>query len=291
MTPPPESHRYHSAGLSLHYCRWPNPGKPPLLLVHGGEDHNRNWDRVVDRLHSHFDIAAPDLRGHGESDWVAGCAYTISGLVLDLANLFDHLEWQAASLIGHSLGGALVLKFTATYPEAVKRVVAIEGLGPAPDVLAGMVAKSGTERLREWIEGAQKSARREPTRYASLKDATARMMAKNAHLSAEWAAHLAKYASQRQENGQYRWKHDPRIRNMPLFDITPEQTREMWRAITCPVMLVRGEDSWASNPARDGRADFFQDAQVVNIAGAGHWVHHDQLDDFLAAVTPFLLVD
>lgn len=291
MTPLPESHHYHSAGLNLHYCRWPNPGKPALLLVHGGEDHSRNWDRVVDRLHPYFDIAAPDLRGHGESDWVDGCAYTVSGFVLDLANLIEHLEWPTVSLIGHSLGGALVLKYTAAFPEQATRVVAIEGLGPAPDVLAQMVARTGADRLREWIAGAQKSARRAPVHYPSLEAATERLKNKNPHLTADWADHLARYASQRLENGQYRWKHDPRVRNMPLFDITPEQTREMWRAISCPVMLVRGEDSWASDPDTDGRAEFFRDATVVNIPGAGHWVQHDQLDRFLEAVTPFVLAE
>lgn len=289
MTSQPESHYYHSARLRLHYCHWPNPGKPPLLLVHGGEDHSRNWDRVVERLHPDFDIVAPDLRGHGDSQWVDGAAYTVSGFVLDLANLVAHLGWERFSLIGHSLGGALVLKYTALFPDTVKRVVAIEGLGPAPDLLAGMVAKNGVERLREWVDGAQQSARREGAQYESLQQATERMMRKNTHLSADWAGHLCRHASQRQENGRYRWKHDPLLRNMPLFDITPEQTHQMWRAIPCPVLLMRGEDSWASNPATDGRADFFSDATVVNIAGAGHWIHHDQLDAFMNAVTPFLL--
>lgn len=288
MTPRPESHFYHSARLKLHYCRWPNPGKPALMLVHGGEDHNRNWDRVVDHLHPHFDIVAPDLRGHGDSEWVDGCAYTISGLVLDLANLVEHLGWSSLSLIGHSLGGALVLKYTAAFPDTVKRVVAIEGLGPAPELLAEMTAKNGVDRLREWIQAARKSARRPPAEYDSLADATARMISKNAHLTPELASHLCQHGSQRQENGRWRWKHDPLIRNMPLFDITPEQTRDIWRAIPCPVLLIRGEDSWASNPSTDGRAEFFRDATVINIADAGHWVHHDQLDAFIEVTTPFL---
>ena len=51
---------------------------------------------------------------------------------------------------------------------------------------------------------------------------------------------------------------------------------------------MRGVESWASDPSLDGRMDSFANARLANIEKAGHWVHHDQLDAFLAAVTEFL---
>jgi len=53
-------------------------------------------------------------------------------------------------------------------------------------------------------------------------------------------------------------------------------------------LLVRGTESWASDPTKDGRAKFFQNAEVVNVEKAGHWVHHDQLERFLEVVQGFL---
>jgi pimeloyl-ACP methyl ester carboxylesterase len=53
-------------------------------------------------------------------------------------------------------------------------------------------------------------------------------------------------------------------------------------------LLFRGIESWASDPEKDGRAKAFQKVKVVNVPGAGHWVHHDQLDIFLRAVQDFL---
>jgi pimeloyl-ACP methyl ester carboxylesterase len=53
-------------------------------------------------------------------------------------------------------------------------------------------------------------------------------------------------------------------------------------------LLVYGSESWASNPATDGRAAHFAQARVEVIQGAGHWVHHDRLEEFLALVIPFL---
>ncbi|MDI1296476.1 MAG: alpha/beta hydrolase, partial [bacterium] len=61
-----------------------------------------------------------------------------------------------------------------------------------------------------------------------------------------------------------------------------------WSGITCPTMLCLGLDSWASNPVKDGRAAYFQDARLVEFADAGHWLHHDQFDQFIGEVRAFL---
>jgi pimeloyl-ACP methyl ester carboxylesterase len=64
--------------------------------------------------------------------------------------------------------------------------------------------------------------------------------------------------------------------------------RALWKRIPCPVLLVRGADSWAGDPAEDGRMKVFQDARSIAIPKAAHWVHHDQLEAFLAALREFL---
>ena len=46
----PTSHSYISQRLRLHYVDWGNPAAPPLILVHGGRDHCRNWDWVAQDL-------------------------------------------------------------------------------------------------------------------------------------------------------------------------------------------------------------------------------------------------
>src|SRR3546814_8208078 len=66
----PVSRFYVSQRLRLHYVDWGNEDKPPLLLVHGGRDHCRNWDWVAQSLRDRYHIIAPDLRGHGDSPWI-----------------------------------------------------------------------------------------------------------------------------------------------------------------------------------------------------------------------------
>ncbi len=55
--------------MKLHYAVWGDESKPPLLLIHGGRDHVRNWDLVAEGMLDQYCVYAPDLRGHGDSDW------------------------------------------------------------------------------------------------------------------------------------------------------------------------------------------------------------------------------
>ena len=68
----------------------------------------------------------------------------------------------------------------------------------------------------------------------------------------------------------------------------PDEQHDLWGAITCPVLLLYGGDSWASNPERDGRAKYFRNARVVEYEKAGHWLHHDQFERFVAELKAFL---
>jgi pimeloyl-ACP methyl ester carboxylesterase len=53
-------------------------------------------------------------------------------------------------------------------------------------------------------------------------------------------------------------------------------------------LLLYGKESRSGNPAEDGRAEAFRHASVIGIERAGHWLHHDRLDEFLTVVRSFL---
>ncbi len=284
----PTSRSFISQRLRLHYADWGNDEKPPLILVHGGRDHCRAWDWVAERLSADWHVIAPDLRGHGDSAWADAGGYVMLGFIYDLAQLIHQQATAPVTLIGHSLGGNIATRFTGLYPELVRRLVCIEGLGPSPKMEAEMAAKSVDARLRGWVDEQRQLAARQPRRYATLADALARMRAENAHLSENQAEHLTRYGVRQNEDGTYTWKFDPYIRSFPPLDSTREEIRTLWGRITCPTLLVYGTQSWASNPATDGRAAHFGNATVHMIEGAGHWVHHDRLNPFLEATIPFL---
>ncbi len=281
----PTSHYYYSQRLKLHYVDWGNPDKPPMLLIHGGRDHARNWDWVAQALRDDYHIIAPDLRGHGDSQWSIGGSYALIDYTLDIAQLLDPLDRFPVTIIGHSLGGAIGLQYTGTFPEKVAKVVAIEGLGPPP----GMIKeRPPQERMQYWVKEMKGFAQRHVKRYASLDDAVERMREANPHLSEEQARHLTVHGSYRDEDGTYLWKFDNYTRTTTPYLFNRNDAGELWSGITCPVLLLRGTDSWASDPEKDGRAHVFTDYRFHNIDGAGHWVHHDQLDVFLGLVRDFL---
>jgi len=90
------------------------------------------------------------------------------------------------------------------------------------------------------------------------------------------------------EDGTYSWKFDNYVRAWPPYDMSYRAIEELWSEITCPTMLIYGKESWASNPEKDGRIKHFKNAEVVEFDQAGHWVHHDRLNDFLRATAEFI---
>ena len=284
----PASQFYISQRLRLHYLDWGNAEKPLLLLIHGGRDHAHNWDWVARELCGEYHVVAPDLRGHGDSAWAIGGMYTQSDFVLDMVQLLGALDEYPVTILGHSLGGAIALHYSGTYPETVTKLIAIEGLGAPPEALDRMRGSQASERMERWISRMQDLGGRQPKRYASQEAAMTRMREANAHLSMDQARHLTIHGVARNEDGTFSWKFDNYVRALGPYQFSEEDLRSIWGRILCPTLLVRGTESWASDPEQDGRITAFQNANLVNFDGAGHWVHHDRLDDFLVAVRAFL---
>lgn len=284
----PASRTYISQRLRLHYVDWGNPEAPPLLLLHGGRDHCRNWDWLAQELCQKWHVIAPDLRGHGDSAHSADGYYTMEGFVYDLAQLIHQQKLAPLNIVAHSLGGNIALRYAGLYPENVRRLVAIEGLGDAPAVITERMKTPAHVRMRTWIEEQRAMSSRLPRRYANIEEALQRMIQENPHLTPERARHLTVHGVSQNEDGSYSWKFDNYLRLFPPVDISQAEKEHLWQRITCPTLLVYGKQSWASNPAEDGRARHLQNARVSLYDNAGHWVHHDRHDDFLAEVEAFL---
>lgn len=286
----PVAHRFESQRLNLNYLDWGNADKPLLLLVHGGEDHARSWDWVAQALRDDWHIICPDLRGHGDSDWSPDGAYTMEYMAYDLAALIRHLNARDVRIVAHSYGGAISLRYAGLFPETVRRLAVIEGLAAMEDfrTLHELPQISVIQQWRDWIEKRREMAAVPPRRYPDVETAVARMQERNKFLSSDQAHHLAYWGLKRFESGEYGWKFDPYIRAQQPMDPSDPERRALWSAIDCPVLLFHGKESWARNPAEDGRAAMFRNADVISMERAGHWVHHDRLKDFIATVATFL---
>ena len=288
----PTSHSYFSQRLRLHYVDWGNTTAPPMILIHGTRDHCRNWDWVAARFRDDYHIIAPDLRGHGDSQWMIGGVYNLTDYVHDITQLLHQKHMTPATVIGHSLGSAIALQYSALYPESVTKLVCIEGLGPPPAKALEREQQPTEQKLHGLFDEIRKLSGRIPRRYPTLEDAFHRMQSENPHLSQQQARHLTIHGTNQNEDGTYSWKFDNYVRVFSPIGVAYDRHWGMFGRITCPTLLVRGLESWATDPSGDGRADWF-DCHLEHEAfpSAGHWVHHDQLDPFVDRVRRFLAAE
>ena len=285
----PTSQTFISQRTRLHYADWGNKDAPPLILQHGGRDHCRSWDWVAEELRHDWHVICPDLRGHGDSEWTNTGVYSTNSYVYDLAQLVHQLELAPVTIVAHSLGGNVATRFAGLYPEKVRKLVAIEGLGPSPKVQEEQEKTPWYERRTQWIDKKREASSRQIRKYDTFETALDRMHEANSYLSRQQAEHLTLHAVIRNEDGTYSWKFDPHLHAWPPDDFSNAQVEELWGRLTCPTLMVYGNDSWASNPEKDGRMKFFGDnVKVSAYERAGHWVHHDRFEDFVSEVSGFI---
>jgi lipase len=109
--------------LQLH--EWGDPSAPPVVCVHGVNAHGRRFRKLAEeRLTSRFRVLAPDLRGHGGSDWDP--PWTIATHVHDLLETLDDVGIRSADWIGHSFGARLVLELAQLDADRIERAVLLD---------------------------------------------------------------------------------------------------------------------------------------------------------------------
>lgn len=283
-----ERGQFTSQRLKLQFYSWGLRSNPTLVLLHGGRDHALSWADFADRASEEFHVIALDLRGHGGSEWVSDGAYAIEDYLLDLDALVAHLGVDHLYLAGHSLGGNIALRYAGLFPDRVKRLIVIEGLGPSPNVAQEEDARDPIDRLAGWIGARQRVQDRRLRSYPDLHAAIARLRTLNPSLSEPVARRLSMYGTTSDGQGGVRFRFDPALIVDQPLDLALAQKHRLWARVRAPVLLVYGADSWASNPALDGRMNLFADATTVLVPEAGHWVHLDQPSLFEERALQFL---
>jgi pimeloyl-ACP methyl ester carboxylesterase len=113
--------------VSLAVAEWPGPAKgPAIVCIHGLTANHTCWASVADVLSPVHRLIAYDLRGRGESD-KPDKGYSLALHGDDLEGLLDHFGLKKAVLIGHSLGAHIAVRFAATRPQRVAKLVLVDG--------------------------------------------------------------------------------------------------------------------------------------------------------------------
>jgi pimeloyl-ACP methyl ester carboxylesterase len=243
---------------------WDAGGDTTFVLVHGFLDLAYGWCEVAARLGGH--VLAPDLRGHGDSDWIGpGGYYHYLDYVADLDDVIARLARKRVIAVGHSMGGGVVSYWAGTRPTRPAAVALLEGLGP-PD--QSEVELGG--RTAQWID-AWKRARSKLRVMPSIAEAAARLRSHDPLLDEALALRLAA-AGTREVDGGVTWKHDPLHATMGPYPFRRDHAVRYWRRIACPVLVVDGARSMLNLPdaERAARRAELPGSRHVVLDGAGH---------------------
>jgi pimeloyl-ACP methyl ester carboxylesterase len=275
------------AGSRRHLLEWGEPGAPVVLLQHGMRDHARSWDWVAARLQDRYHVIAPDLRGHGESDWSADGNYAAPAHIVDLADIFACLDLRDVDVVGHSWGGHLALQFAAAFPRAVRSLLVIEGIELPLVREQQQKPLPYPELLKNWIGKKRMGRTRTQSYYPDIARAQQHMAEANPAIDAETVAHLTRTGLTQDGVLGYRWKYDGACRLRPPDDQNGANLDEVLEAIACPTFLAYGDDSWIPHPAPDRLARIRQH-RLVRFANASHWIHHQRRDAFCDRLETFI---
>jgi pimeloyl-ACP methyl ester carboxylesterase len=284
-------------GLQYHLSQWgtPQPGQPLLLLMHGFMDVGASFQFAVDALARAGDeqrcIVAPDWRGFGLTQAPAGAdAYWFADYVGDLDAIIDALSPDApVDLLGHSMGGNVVMAYAGVRPRRIRRLVNLEGFG-LPDHAPAEAAP----RLATWLD--ELKAPQQLRSYASVDEVAQRLRKNNPRLAADKAQWLAGHWAAPDAAGRWNVLADAAHRRVnPMINRAAEVVAT-WSAITAPLLWVQGAQS-RTDSHWGGRYSFaeFQTrlahvptVEQVHLADAGHMLHHDQPEALAAALQAFL---
>lgn len=124
---------------------------PTVLLVHGITNSSRTWTPVTERLAEHgLHVLAPDLPGHGDSQRRRG-DHSLGATASILRDFLSVVDVERLTLVGHSLGGGIVMQFSYQFPEAVQRMVLVSSGGLGREV--SLAVRAATLPFAEQVIG------------------------------------------------------------------------------------------------------------------------------------------
>ena len=248
---------------------------PRVVFLHGLFGQGKNWTTIAKGLSESARVLLVDLPNHGRSPWTDHFSYP------DMADqVAELLQTQGGddqwAVVGHSMGGKVAMTLALLRPQLVERLTVVD-VSPVP---TGQVSEFDT-----FIRG---------MRSIDLEHLTGRK---------EADSQLAAYVSDPvirsfllqnlrrdppSSDGRWRWQ-------MNLEMLREPSQRNGWlarlqaRPYDGPVLWLAGINSGYVRPeyAAAMRA-LFPRVQLVKIKDAGHWVHSEQPEVFLATIRRFL---
>ena len=239
----------------------------PMILLHGIFGSSDNWLTQARLFSTRYHTYALDLRNHGQSPH--DDTFDYPAMTQDLLQFLDTHKIVDPILIGHSMGGKVVMNFAVAYPDKLQKLVVVD-IAPKPYDLDNYVILDGLKAIPIDSIATRNEADDVLSRFVKEPDVRLFLL-KNL---------------QRKSEGGFKWKLnlpavDKNIRNIGL-DLQFKGNFEK------PTLFVRG-----------GRSNYVKDHDIVRIKetfpsalletlDTGHWVPAEKPKEFVAIVTKWL---
>lgn len=253
--------------LRLAYAEWGSPkAARTVVCVHGVSRNGRDFDLLAANLADHgARVICPDLPGRGRSDWLSSPAhYTDRAYTRAMATLIARLDVEQVDWVGTSLGGHIGMMMAAEAGAPIRRLV-LNDFGAR--ISGASLRRIGGYLGGDWSFGSYDEAE------AHMREILAPF---GALTDAQWR-HLTEHSLTEDGQGRLRFRHDPDIAGrfaVPiLFDIV---LWHLWDAVSCPVLVLRGEHSDLLTAAtvremqQRGAAGRAGQVRAVEFPGCGH---------------------
>ena len=272
--------RHHS----YHVRQWGKrqDGVPPLFLMHGWMDVGASFQFVVDAMQADRWVLAPDWRGYGLTTGPETDNFWFPDYIADLDALIDHYSAdQPIDLVGHSMGGNVVMLYAGVRPERIRRLVNLEGFG-----MAQTRPENAPKRLRQWLGELkdQHSGKLDLAAYEDLEGVARRLMKNNKRLSEDKARWLAQHWGAPQADGRWHIRGHSAHKVVNAYLSRVEEQLAYYRDITAPTLVVEAEECsldqwWQGKFTLDEfheRLKSVPNCRRELVRDAGHMMHHDQ---------------
>lgn len=278
----------YANGIRIHYYHAkPAPGKPVIVMVHGVTDIGLCWTTLTWELEDDYDIYMLDARGHGLTD-----PFTASDdgdtLIKDVVAFVETMGFEKPILMGHSMGGATVIRVGAEYPDLAKAIIVLDagirgpggrpGAGAAGDRPPPPPRPASSDPLAFGMQ-AEPEVLVKQNNY-KFED----MVAKSRRQHPKWgeADHQYWALSKRQYHGAY---SDETFREVMQGSM---RSGDSLARIPVPMIILKADAPPEQRQAHQEAASVMQKGRLVHIDDAGHNLHHDQLARTVEVLNEFL---
>ncbi|CAM5475923.1 alpha/beta fold hydrolase [Eoetvoesiella caeni] len=264
---------------------------PPLLLAHGWMDVGASFQRCVDYLSAGREVIALDWRGFGGSRTGQSVdSYSFYDYYGDLDAIFDYISPNSPiDLLGHSMGGNIVMTYAGTCPARIRRLINVEGFG-----LAKTAPSEAPARLAQWLSELKSPVSLRT--FANEQDIIDHLRLRSPQLEKEYGAWLARQWAQLQPDGRWHIMADAAHKRVNPALYRSDEAISTWVNIQAPLLWIEGEntghDRWSGD--KYPRSEFEDRLSKVRsverkvISQAGHMIHLDQPEALAAAIEDFL---